>query len=219
MSMRWIRTVLVIGVATAGASLLLQRPGQSALEGQDEGDEIDIEIRRSENEISVRQMSEFHVALLGRVLDRMENPENGRKEALLNVDNGAILRDHGTVWIDFAEITNGVASTTELASGDHPALLGHNVRIDGDLGQPLEWSITDYRRTPLFSFWISKRKTSVTVLECDVPSGHLFVNVGSQPSDLAGLDTKSPALGGFSQRQVLQLLQAGLSDLEKPGEE
>lgn len=218
MRTRLLRTVVAIGMATAGALGFLASRGQPAIGGQDDRNAVEVEQRRSEDEISVRQLNELHLAVLGRVLDRMERQGNGRKVVLLNVENGSILQDHGTVWIELSKLTGGENSHS-LASGDHRALLGGSVRIKGDIGHPLTWTITDHRRNPLFSFWISKRMTSVTVLECDVPSGHLFVNVGWQQSDLADLDTKKPELADCTPRQVLQLLEAGMSDIEQPDQE
>lgn len=216
MRMRMIfRGAIMIGLTVAVVWAI--RPGHSQLAiGDESADEetgriVEREQQRSIDEITVRQLNEFHLAVLGRITDRMQTREAGRREAQLNVEYGGITRDHGTVWIAIPGHSQQGGNPE-----DEAAVLGHNVRLYGDIGHPLEWTITNHRGVPLFSFWISKRQTVVTVLECDIPSGHLFVNVGWQPSDHKDLDTKQPKLGDFTPRQVLQLLEAGLSDIEKP---
>ena len=165
--------------------------------GNDVSDQVEVERRRSEDEISVRQLNEFHLALLGRVLC-----DSRCSDKFLNVYNRGILNDHGTVWRDV-----GVPPL---------AITGGVVRVSGSLGCPLCWDITDRSGNPIFSLWISKRRTVVTVIECRVTSGKLFVNIGSEKSDLAEVDTDISELGDLSPRNLLSLLESDLSELELP---
>jgi hypothetical protein len=225
MTKTWQRVALGLALMTALSIVAFHRQSPVAMGGQEAKDQafkeearaIEVENERSKDDISIRQLNEFHLAIIGRLLERMESEEAGHRVARLNVEYGGILSDHGTVWYSMSDVLPASENGNQKSSDGLTALFGRSVRIGGgDIGHPLLWTITDRKRLPLFSFWISKRKTSLTVAECDIPSGHLFVNVGGQPGDLADVDNPKPELGGLTQRQVLKLLEAGLSDLEKP---
>ncbi len=161
--------------------------------------EILIEKEKSENEITVRQLHEFHLAVLGRILDSKE-----LSSAALSVQNNGCFLYRGAIWL---HSTDGKVM---VAKGGGPY-------IPGDIGHPLQWALLHSEKSVLFSFWISRRRTSLTVCECRLRSGSVFVNFdqfNSESADQPLSDAKE-----MTRRQILSLLGGSLSGRETPNAE
>lgn len=160
-----------------------------------ETDAVSREKETSAQQISVRELNEFHLALLGRLVFKLPAKLD------LSVAYQGIVSDHGKTQI---------AGTEALS-----LRLGRGQRVHGDIGAPLEWSIADRRNDPVFSIWVSVRKTRETVAECPLSKRTLFVNVARADKNGKALEKKRDKLGGRSVLDVVGLLKAGPRELEK----
>ena len=177
--------------------LFLGGADRSGAVPEEESDAISIAKSQSERTITVRELNEFHSVILSRMLGELE--KGSQLGVMLNVEHEGIIHDQGRNWSDGKDGKPAPFGGLIITGG---------ARISGSIGSPLSWRIVNRHRVPLFSFWISKERTSETVGRCRIPSGEVHVNF----EVTSMLDAKQEDLGKFTPRALLHMLEGEITE-------
>jgi len=152
------------------------------------------EFKQSADEISVRELNECHLAMLGRMI--LVSPD----ELELKLAYAGIVRDQG----------NNVVIHPKFGREVRGGLRGI-----GNIGNPLGWNVSSHKSSSvIFSMSVTVRKTDRTVAECPLKKRTLYVNIDFVDKN-EEITKKRDDLGGVSVLEFVKRLEKGPSDLEK----
>lgn len=151
------------------------------------------ELKASADEISARELNECHLALLARMILASPNV----LELKLRY-GGIVSNDEGNKVL---KLPIGVKYG--------------GLRMHGNIGSPLRWNVSSEKSIlVIFSFYITVRKTHLTVAEIPLKKRTLYVNVGFVDGN-EEITKKRDDLGGVSVLEFVKRLEKGPADLEK----
>lgn len=154
------------------------------------------ELEKSADEISVRELNECHLAMIGRMISSSDI------NLQLKLQYGGIVKDQGTAVI---------------TSEKYPRLIIKRSHIEGSIGNPLGWMVIDKNGIGIFSMSMTVRKTDMTVAELPLKKRTLYVNIfGAEKENREELTKKRDDLGGVSILEFVKRLEKGSSELETP---
>lgn len=171
-------------------------------------DEVSVARRVACTTLTIQELNEFHLAILGRVHQPLSESAKGDRKRAITVDYAGILVDPGqqTIAID-----------------DSGTVLTRTFRVHGSVGDPVSWYLS-FGDDVTCEIWISVEQTRETVCACALMSGgKVHVNVASVGGKRVNdnhqlaeqLQTMLEGYGDASIRSTLERLAGPLSDIER----